>query len=299
MFERKTAGAPRRKISGFTLVELLVVIGIIALLISILLPSLNKARAAANEVKCKANLRQMGQAMQMYTNEWKFYPGCRNIDGRGQYAVWPTRLRQYMKGGNAVFRCPQRSPEYDWKVNDYNTANTSLNSIESDTGFGYNFDRKSGKGEALLMENNLDQNYIPIWSYGYNDWGAGDVGPGGAIGNRASRGFGADLNDAKSKEVKAAQLRGASEVIVIADNTPDRKFDYNIDPKDPSEAPGNIHHGGANVLFGDSHVDWRNQQDIVLFSVADYKRDQTVTPTQSFLPIYKTIARQWNINNQP
>jgi prepilin-type N-terminal cleavage/methylation domain-containing protein len=63
----------KRCLRAFTLVELLVVIGIIALLISILLPSLNKAREAATRTQCLSNLRQIGQYYNMYASSFGGY----------------------------------------------------------------------------------------------------------------------------------------------------------------------------------------------------------------------------------
>jgi prepilin-type N-terminal cleavage/methylation domain-containing protein/prepilin-type processing-associated H-X9-DG protein len=85
------------KNKGFTLVELLVVIGIIALLISILLPALNSARRQANQVKCLSALRQIGLAFQLYGAEHnQHWPIARLETTAGVQAEWTNYLVPYL-----------------------------------------------------------------------------------------------------------------------------------------------------------------------------------------------------------
>ena len=63
---------------GFTIVELLVVISIIATLVAILLPAVNMARESARNVKCKSNIRQLATATNSFQTRMRRYPGYRS-----------------------------------------------------------------------------------------------------------------------------------------------------------------------------------------------------------------------------
>jgi prepilin-type processing-associated H-X9-DG protein len=129
----------RRRLAAFTLVELLVVIGIIAILIAILLPALNSARRQANAVKCASNMRQIATAVLMYTqgNKGRLIPAEISSLGAGNPypdgMTWKADLvkQNYLKAPNAwadgptgpqltypdtsrsVFFCPEGiPPEY-------------------------------------------------------------------------------------------------------------------------------------------------------------------------------------------
>ncbi|UCG17860.1 MAG: prepilin-type N-terminal cleavage/methylation domain-containing protein [Phycisphaerales bacterium] len=130
----RTGERPCERRSGFTLIELLVVVSILALLISILLPSLKKARDQAKDVQCKANLRSMGQAFTMYGMKYESaWPPA--VDTFGLQNRWPVpfhhgeiicdKLWKFdintgetrTTGGPSVFLCPsEKAPRIipDW-----------------------------------------------------------------------------------------------------------------------------------------------------------------------------------------
>ena len=109
---------------GFTLVELLVVIGIIALLIALLLPSLSKAREQSNRVKCLSNLRSLGQGMYLYADAFRGRLPNGNSPSSGDpdkgFQVLVPFCADYAQTG--VFYCPSdNDPKPGQITNDYIT----------------------------------------------------------------------------------------------------------------------------------------------------------------------------------
>lgn len=119
-------GAAARR--GFSLVELLVVLGIIAVVISLLLPALNRARQQSKAIACQSNLRQIGQAMIIYANNnngWLFPTGgIEYTDVRTRWFIYVLKPRPPLDKDDTsvqdwtppIMLCPadQPLPEYEY-----------------------------------------------------------------------------------------------------------------------------------------------------------------------------------------
>ena len=119
----QSPGPTVSRFRGFTLIELLVVVAIIALLVSILLPSLQRAREQAMMAPCAANLHQLGIGLTMYTedNRYRLPHIYRNFYGHDSGERWFNLISPYMgfgfkypddRFGENYLRCPQqKAPE--------------------------------------------------------------------------------------------------------------------------------------------------------------------------------------------
>jgi prepilin-type N-terminal cleavage/methylation domain-containing protein/prepilin-type processing-associated H-X9-DG protein len=115
--------APRRSPRAFTLVELLVVLAILGVLLALLLPAVQKARAAANRVACASNLRQVGLPLHQFENaRGAFPPGA----VYGPYAPAGVRARALHGGWPFLLPYLEQRPlsrRYDWDVSSFDPPN--------------------------------------------------------------------------------------------------------------------------------------------------------------------------------
>jgi prepilin-type processing-associated H-X9-DG protein/prepilin-type N-terminal cleavage/methylation domain-containing protein len=262
---------------GFTLVELLVVIGVIAVLIALLMPALSKVRKHAQEVHCAANLRSIGQALTMYTQQYGCYPGCWVFDGRNNHAIWPVRLRPFLSGEQGVFMCPARDERFEWPR------------VPPEPGL-------AGRAGALLAPYGYEPGEPLLtftgrrFSYGYNAWGP-------VPGAMAARGLGWQVNSVvhddrhatSLREPRASRVNSPAQMIAVADSNGDGEYDFVIHALalvPESEIPGDVHRGGANVLFCDGHVEWSPPKDLLIHHAEPY-------------PGEEPARRLWNCDHLP
>jgi len=233
--------------NGFTLVELLVVIGIIAVLISLLIPSLNRAREQANSIKCMSNLRVISQALLNYSADNKGYvvpsfnlppiPGVAtnytSIGANQAMEGWPSILNRdgYLRSAgqdqnvNTVFYCPDTYDIYGME--------NGQTLIDPGKPRGYvewpmTFDGSTGGGdgdnEAPITIPSLGFNKIIRCSYWLNAYNP--IGPPSSplpnlqttdVYYTASVGWGPDLNGQFIKLHTTSRIRHSSRMVVLAD----------------------------------------------------------------------------------
>ena len=263
-----------RREKAFTLVELLVVIGIIALLISILLPALNRARAAAKQTVCLSQLRQIGQAMMMHANEHRnYFPLAGQIYSTGTTGhpadATPNevgdsnRVRYDYFGSN-----PMRVAPMPIALAPY----LGQTNLRTDTEANADADYKNGSTIRLFTcPSNVDQvqqgtlqsslfiSYVGGWfakplqsSYAFNEsvlgWGTSD--------NRVHGNLTRLVGPADKILLGDAAPRGSNSWIVYNDNSAqDRLIDlYNRTIDNDNLLFDKVRHfGNMNILFCDGH----------------------------------------------
>ena len=148
---------------GFTLIELLVVIAIIAILAAMLLPALAQAREKARQAKCVSNLKQIGLAMMLYTQDNDEYLPWNAPGG------WDTKIATYLGTSTQVLKCPSDKG-----------SNTRSYGIVSNNPLGQTFPTRCGAEGRKLSTISASSTTILVaenWSSGNYAGGAdsGDI----------------------------------------------------------------------------------------------------------------------------
>ncbi len=233
---------------AFTLVELLVVIGIIALLVSILLPALNRAREQAKAVVCRSNIRQILTAVVGYTNDNKFYlPQPSNIGE--DYADFPTH-----PCGFFMMLTPPVTMDFDngvlWPyltLQNSQTRQTVVNCPSESSDL-----RPTGATGAGPRN----------FSYSFNDQLRGN-----SVAGATETYYG----------IKITQIIDpANKIIVVEEAWPN---DTNADIYGGGDPVGNRHFNGSNQGFADGHVEMVMPQDIGLITNATGVSNATLNTT--------------------
>ena len=147
---------------GFTLIELLVVVAIIAVLVSILLPSLNRARELAKSASCKMNLRQIGLSIVQYSNEYNSYVpwGVRHfswhLNAGSDYVMW-DRWNEWTGKGRLYSLNYIREPHTF-----YCPGTQSMVNQNDDFGFVWEWEKREddGGGALQIRSNYYERGYF-------------------------------------------------------------------------------------------------------------------------------------------